>query len=139
MVAYLVGYAMLGLGDDAWRWMLATPAIPGILTLLLRLGTPESPRWLLSKGRVEEAHEVVREVYGEDARLEDLPEEDTVDTDFRKVWRQPYLNRMVPHRSPTLPSSVDWLDDIHSHIVGAREAFGDERSASATPRVRHLR
>jgi MFS transporter, putative metabolite transport protein len=50
LVAYLVGYAMLGLGDDAWRWMLATPAIPGLLTLLLRLGTPESPRWLLSKG-----------------------------------------------------------------------------------------
>jgi MFS transporter, putative metabolite transport protein len=95
VVAYLVGYAMLGLGDDAWRWMLATPAIPGILTLLLRLGTPESPRWLLSKGRVEEAHAVVRQVYGEDARLEDLPEEETVETDFAKVWRQPYLGRMV--------------------------------------------
>jgi hypothetical protein len=34
----------------------------------------------------------------------------------------------VPHRSTTLPSSVDWLDDIHSHIVGAREAFGDEKT-----------
>jgi putative MFS transporter len=95
VTAYLVGYAMLGLGDDAWRWMLATPAIPGILTVLLRLGTPESPRWLLSKGRVEEAHAVVRQVYGEDARLEDLPEEEAVQTDFGKVWRQPYLSRMV--------------------------------------------
>ncbi len=95
VVAYLVGYAMLSLGDDAWRWMLATPAIPGIATVLLRLGTPESPRWLLSKGRTAEAHEVVKEVYGEDARLEDLPEEEAVETDFAKVWRQPYLNRMI--------------------------------------------
>ena len=95
LTAYLVGYAMLGLGDDAWRWMLATPAIPGILTVMLRLGTPESPRWLLSKGRVEEAHAVVREVYGEDAKLEDLPEEEAVQTDFKKVWRPPYLNRMI--------------------------------------------
>ncbi len=95
VTAYLVGYAMLGLGDDAWRWMLATPAIPGIATVLLRLGTPESPRWLLSKGRVEEAHEVVRGVYGRDARIEDLPAEEAVPTDFSKVWRQPYLSRMV--------------------------------------------
>lgn len=95
LVAYLVGYAMLSLGDDAWRLMLATPAIPGIATVLLRLGTPESPRWLLSKGRTEEAHAVVREVYGEDARLEDLPQEEAVETDFAKVWRKPYLGRMV--------------------------------------------
>ena len=95
VVAYFVGYAMLGLGDDAWRWMLATPAIPGIATVLLRLGTPESPRWLLSKGRTEEAHAVVRQVYGEDARLEDLPQEEAVETDFSKVWRKPYLGRMI--------------------------------------------
>jgi MFS transporter, putative metabolite transport protein len=95
VTAYLVGYAMLGLGDDAWRWMLVTPAIPGIATVLLRLGTPESPRWLLSKGRVEEAREVVTEVYGSDAGLEDLPEEEAVETNFSKVWRQPYLSRMI--------------------------------------------
>ncbi len=95
VTAYFVGYAMLSLGDDAWRWMLATPAIPGILTVLLRLGTPESPRWLLSKGRVDEAHDVVRQVYGPDAKLEDLPAEEAVETDYKKVWRQPYLNRMI--------------------------------------------
>jgi MFS transporter, putative metabolite transport protein len=95
VTAYLVGYAMLGIGDDAWRWMLVTPAIPGIATVLLRMGTPESPRWLLSKGRVAEAHEVVREVYGPEARLDDLPDEQAVETNFAKVWRQPYLNRMA--------------------------------------------
>jgi len=49
VTAYVVGYAMPGLGDDAWRWMLATPAIFGIATVLLRMGTPESPCWLVSK------------------------------------------------------------------------------------------
>lgn len=38
---------------------------------------------------------MVREVYGEDARVGDLPEEEEVQTDFAKVWRQPYLSRMV--------------------------------------------
>jgi hypothetical protein len=52
-----------------------------------------SARWLLFKGRVDEAHAVVRQVYGEDARVDDLPEEEEVETDFAKVWRQPYLSR----------------------------------------------
>ena len=54
-IAYTVGYFMLNLGPDAWRWMLASSAIPALLILTMRLGTPESPRWLLSNGRAEEA------------------------------------------------------------------------------------
>ena len=43
------------LGNDAWRWMLGLAAIPALLVLLARQGLPESPRWLLARGRVEEA------------------------------------------------------------------------------------
>jgi MFS transporter, putative metabolite transport protein len=42
-------------GDDAWRWMLGLAAIPAALILLARQGLPESPRWLLARGRVDEA------------------------------------------------------------------------------------
>ena len=42
-------------GDDAWRWMLGLAAIPAALVLLARQGLPESPRWLMARGRVEEA------------------------------------------------------------------------------------
>jgi MFS transporter, putative metabolite transport protein len=61
-VAYIVGYFMLNLGPDAWRWMLASSAIPALLILTMRLGTPESPRWLLSKGRAEEAEAVLKQM-----------------------------------------------------------------------------
>ncbi len=63
VAAYVTGYFMQGLGPEAWRWMLASSAIPAALVLLMRLGTPESPRWLLSKGRVEEARRVVKVTY----------------------------------------------------------------------------
>lgn len=58
-LSYAAGYLMSGLGDGAWRWMLASAAVPSFLFLLLRVGTPESPRWLLSVGRTAEAREIV--------------------------------------------------------------------------------
>jgi MFS transporter, putative metabolite transport protein len=73
VVAFVVGYVMRGLGDDSWRWMLASSALPAIIVLGLRLGTPESPRWLASQGRHEEADRVLREVFGENVVLGEHP------------------------------------------------------------------
>lgn len=74
VAAYLVGEVLLQF-DDGWRWMLASAAVPAILIVLARLGTPESPRWLLKKGRVDEANEVLRKVFGPNASVNDMPEE----------------------------------------------------------------
>lgn len=42
-------------GDQAWRWMFGLAAVPAALVLLGRQGLPESPRWLIAHGRIEEA------------------------------------------------------------------------------------
>jgi putative MFS transporter len=60
---------------DAWRYVLASPAIIGAVLIVIRLGTPESPRWLISKGRYQEAQRVIEKVYGPGFGLENLPEE----------------------------------------------------------------
>jgi MFS transporter, putative metabolite transport protein len=73
VVAFVVGYLMRGLGDDSWRWMLASSAIPAIIVLCLRLGTPASPRWLASRGRHEEAREVLVKFFGANVVLGDEP------------------------------------------------------------------
>jgi putative MFS transporter len=68
-----VGTAMLSLGDDAWRWMLASSAVPAFLILIARIGTPESPRWLVNRGRIEEARAIVRKHLGANVVLDEQP------------------------------------------------------------------
>lgn len=75
-LAYIVGNILLERGgEDAWRLVLASPAAIGVVLVLLRIGTPESPRWLLSKGRTAEAESVIRKVYGPSFSLRNLPEQ----------------------------------------------------------------
>lgn len=93
-VAYIVGDVLLTV-DDGWRWMLASAALPALVIVLLRLGTPESPRWLLKQGRKDEANEVLHKVYGPHATVDDLPEEVHENLDVGALIRSGYGKRMA--------------------------------------------
>ena len=57
-IAYVTNFLFVGLGDNAWRWMLGIMVIPaGLFALLLRT-IPESPRWLVLAGRDDAAKAV---------------------------------------------------------------------------------
>ncbi len=69
VAAYLVGFAVRDTGPDAWRLMLALSGVPALLILPLRLGVPESPIWLMAKGRTEEAMTIIRSKFGDHVTL----------------------------------------------------------------------
>jgi SP family galactose:H+ symporter-like MFS transporter len=52
----------------AWRWMLGIVAVPGALFLIGVVQLPMSPRWLMMRGRKDEARAVLKSLRG-DARL----------------------------------------------------------------------
>jgi sugar porter (SP) family MFS transporter len=51
LLAYFSNYVLDGVGVNNWRWMFASQAAPSLLFFLLLLAVPETPRWLIKKGR----------------------------------------------------------------------------------------
>ncbi|EMF7560908.1 TPA: MFS transporter [Serratia marcescens] len=96
-VAYLAGEAILNFGGpDAWRLTLASTAVIGALLFIVRLGTPESPRWLLSKGRHAEAEAIIRRVYGPEFGLDNLPvQAESKNLSFANLLHSGYGKRMA--------------------------------------------
>ena len=61
ILAALIGYFVIPLSDDGWRWALAVGLLPAAYALVVRFGLPESVRFLESKGRLDQAEMVVRD------------------------------------------------------------------------------
>jgi len=60
LIAFFSNYLLSGIGDNAWRWMMGVEAFPALLYTLMTFSIPKSPRWLLSKSRIEEAKKVLQ-------------------------------------------------------------------------------
>ncbi len=94
VVAFLIGYVINTTIPGAWHVTLAASAVPAVACLVIRHGLPESPRWLLSKGRQEEAGAILRDDLGLD-RLGDYAREEQEETRWRVLLSPDYLLRTV--------------------------------------------
>ena len=70
LVAYLASWAFSFLGTSSWRWMFGSAALPAAIFALCVLTIPESPRWLLEKGRESAARTILEALHGPSAASE---------------------------------------------------------------------
>jgi MFS transporter, SP family, arabinose:H+ symporter len=67
---YFVNLVIASFGDEAWnvetgwRYMLGSGTIPAVLFLVLLFIVPESPRWLVKKGKYDDALDTLEKVNG---------------------------------------------------------------------------
>ncbi|TRX92217.1 hypothetical protein FHL15_006832 [Xylaria flabelliformis] len=74
--AYFFAYGInFAGGEIAWRLPIAIQIIPAIIISIVLFGLPETPRWLMEQGRIDEAVAVMCHVYGVDSDDDKIQEE----------------------------------------------------------------
>jgi MFS transporter, putative metabolite:H+ symporter len=62
LLAYLMAPPWTFLGLEGWRWVVIIGSLGAIVIWWIRLGLPESPRWLAQHGHMREAERIVAEM-----------------------------------------------------------------------------
>ena len=62
LCSLISNYLLLNTGAHNWRWMLFSGAVPAVAFFLMLLVIRKSPRWLVKKGRIEEARKNIEEL-----------------------------------------------------------------------------
>ncbi|HEV3172006.1 MAG TPA: sugar porter family MFS transporter [Actinocrinis sp.] len=99
LIAFLVDYWLAGSGN--WRGMFSGALIPAGILLIGLFFLPETPRWLLKRGREQEARAVLNSTHGEaetDAEIAQIREVIRLDTEQQSRWRDllaPWVRPML--------------------------------------------
>lgn len=83
-----------------WHYAFIIGALPAVYVFFIRLHMPESVRYLLSKGRVEEANKIVNDLEAKlgvkyKGELKAEPEKPAVKASLKDLWSSKYLARTI--------------------------------------------
>ena len=133
-VAFFTNYLILQLGDSQaawaqslmfgpynWRWMLGLETLPAILYFFALFAVPESPRWLVMKGRSEEGLAIMVRASGEKIANNELANvQASLQTEKAKE-KAPILALLAP--SLRLVLLIGVVIAILQQIVGINAVF----------------
>jgi SP family arabinose:H+ symporter-like MFS transporter len=94
LAAYLAGWGFSGLGENSWRWMLAIAVVPSVIFCGGLFAIPESPRWLIGRGRQPEAMRTLARLFGEKAAAEEVRTVATASAGEEGSWSEVFSGDM---------------------------------------------
>lgn len=94
-------------GENSWRWLFAVLAIPALLTVFYRRYVPETPRFLASRNRFDEANKVLSTLASGSLRPRNLVVQPYLNAEpaqsaepakgsWTELFRAPFLGRIIP-------------------------------------------
>ncbi len=142
LLAYFSNYVIgtLGTGALEWRWKLGVAAAPAAVFLLLLLGIPRSPRWLVVKQRLGEAREVLARsgVQDVERELQDIADSvqvkpgETAERLFSRKYRKPVMLAVLValfNQLSGINAILYYLNDIFER-AGFSKVSGDVQAVA---------
>jgi SP family arabinose:H+ symporter-like MFS transporter len=136
LFAYLVNWELAKLGDSSWRWMLATAAIPSLVFFLGLLIIPESPRWLIARGKRAEGERTLARIFGATAAREQVEAVEraisTEDGSWSEVFRPEIRARLGVAVALAVFSQITGINTVlyYGSII-VSEHFSEQSAGSA--------
>ncbi len=124
LIAFLSNYLLSGIGDNDWRWMLGVQAIPAAIYTVCVVTIPESPRWLVSQFRIDEAKKVMK-ILSPDQNSETLimqMEDDHAESPKENIFMKKYR---FPLMLAFLVAFFNQMSGINAFLYYAPRIFGE--------------
>ncbi|TGO87722.1 hypothetical protein BPOR_0208g00100 [Botrytis porri] len=112
VVAYIVGWAFVEWGslETGWRWMVGLGAVLAAVQILVMLFMPETPRWLVQVGRVDEGRIVLSRVFGKEIEMQKVVDEVLKGIE-REVREEDEAKRLREMARKSKGSEDSWVSD----------------------------
>lgn len=123
LLAFISNYLLSGIGENDWRWMMGVEAFPAFIYTLLCLGIPKSPRWLITKNRLDEAKGIYSQIDPEgsfDNLVSEMNEYNSKENNNESIFQSKYR---FPLQLAFLVAFFNQLSGINAFLYYAPRIF----------------
>ncbi len=128
LIAFFSNYIISGLnlGEIEWRWMFGVEAVPALAFFFLLFLNPDSPRWLIAVGRIDEAKLVLQKCGTDSGNIEQEIDEikKSLDLEHHKLKEPFYSKKYIkPILLAVLIAAFNQLSGINALMYYAPYIF----------------
>jgi SP family arabinose:H+ symporter-like MFS transporter len=96
LLAFFSNYWLSDSGANNWRWMFGVMGLPAFMFLATLFFVPESPRWLVQKGRENEASYILSQINGPVTAHKEMDEIRESLKEEKSAYREVFSHEMRP-------------------------------------------